>query len=88
MGNSKGIQQALKESCQGLQEYFCCVCGMASVLVWGIEKQALDSGSYCTRVCVIVAKSPVLSEPQFLHLYSGDRNPYLTGLLEEVNHMT
>lgn len=63
MGNSKGIQQALKESCQGFQEYFCCVCGMVSVLAWGIEKQALESGSYCARGCVILAKSPVLSEP-------------------------
>lgn len=61
MGNSKGIQQALKGLVR-VPEYFCCVCGMVSVLAWGIEKQALESGSYC-RGCVILAKSPVLSEP-------------------------
>jgi hypothetical protein len=27
----------------------------------------------------ILAWSPVLSEPQFLCLYNGDKNPYLTG---------
>lgn len=39
MGNSKGIQQALKEAYQGLQEYFCYACGMESVLMWGIENR-------------------------------------------------
>lgn len=34
IGNSEGIQQAVKEVYQGLQQYLCCVCGKGSVLMW------------------------------------------------------
>lgn len=88
IGNSEGIRQAVKEAYQGSQEYLCCICGKGVCSNVGDRKQALGSENHCTTSYVILAESTGLSEPQFLHLNVRDRNPCLTGLLQEVNGMT
>lgn len=67
IGNSKGIQQALKEAYQGPPgtPLSCMWQGVCSNV--GDRKKALETENHHTTSYVILAESRALSAPQFLH---------------------